>query len=355
MNPIRASSRVVKEVGDDDLSGAAAELAYRFFLSLFPFFIFLAALGGLISDVFGVSNPTDKIMNELGSALPADASAVLRQQLEQVVESRDIGLLSFGIVGAIWAASSGFGSLMKAMNRTYEVKETRPIWKRYALAIGMTLLAGGAMLAAFVILVTGTVYGLKIAGEIGLDGALATLFTLARWPVVALFLLAAMAFLYWAAPNVDLPFRWITPGALVFAIVWLVMTYLFGLYVSNFGSYNATYGALGGVVILLIWLYLTSFIILLGSEINAVLAQEEVPEKLPNTPAEGATPETIPEHMKGEASARRMGVVEARDQRSEAQQVPASGVAGGRVQTLLVAALGSLTLWKAMRSTSAGR
>ena len=280
--PGRFTKRLIKEIGEDDISGRAAELAYRFFLSLFPFFIFLAALGGFVADMVGAANPTDEIMDLLGDNVPADVASVLRTQLEQVIESQNAGLLSIGILGALVTASSGIATLIKGMNRIYGVKEARPFWKRYLLSLGITLFAGGALIIAFFLFVVGQVYGLKIANEVGLEGQAAQLITFARWPVVLLTVLTAVAFLYWAAPNAKQPFRWITPGALVFAFAWLLLNYLFGLYLSNFGSYNATYGALGSVVIVLLWFYLTSFLLLLGAEINAVLIEEIAPEKAPS-------------------------------------------------------------------------
>jgi membrane protein len=276
----RYTRRLLKESADDDLSGAAAELAYRFFLALFPFFIFIAATGGYAGDALGVQDPTGKVMTWLGDTLPPEATAVLREQLSGVLDQRAPALLSIGIIGSLWAASSGIGAVMKNMNRAYDVKESRPIWKRYLLAIGLTVLAGTAITAAFIVLVSGQVAGRGIAAELGFEGAAGLLFTLARWPVVIALILTGTAFLYWSAPNTNLPFKWLTPGAALFSVCWLAASYLFGLYVGNFGSYNATYGTLGGIVVLMVWFYITAFILLLGAELNAVIAQEEVPHEL---------------------------------------------------------------------------
>ncbi len=271
---IALGKRLLAESKDDDLAGGASELAYRFFLALFPFFIFLAALGSLAAEGFGVVNPTDEIMNELGEKLPADAASVLRGQLDEIIGSRDAGLLSIGILGSVWAASAGIGTIMKKMNAAYDVQETRPFWKRTALAIGMTVAGGAVLVAAFVIFVVGQVYGLRIAEELAMGSVAATFFTLARWPAVIVLALSATAILYWAAPNADLPLKWITPGAVLFTAGWLAASYIFGLYVSNFGSYNVTYGTLGGVVLLLLWFYIIAYVLLLGAELNAVLASQ---------------------------------------------------------------------------------
>jgi membrane protein len=270
--------RLFKKVGEDDVSGAAAELAYRFFLAVFPFFIFLAALGGFAASALDVQNPTDEVMDALGDTLPEDAAGVLRTQLEGVLEERNSGLLSIGILGAVWAASSGIGALMKKTNVIFGVDETRPIWMKYAIAVGLTLAGAGLLLVAFSVFFAGQIYGPQIAGEVGLSGTTATLVNLARLPVAVLIILMAVAFLFWRAPNTNLPIKWLTPGAVFFALAWLVATLLFGFYVSNFSSYNATYGALGGVVVLLIWFYLTAFLLLLSAELNVVLAEEFDPE-----------------------------------------------------------------------------
>jgi membrane protein len=284
--------RLFKEVSEDDISGAATELAYKFFLALFPFLIFMASLGAFASTIFGIENPSGRIRDSLTSALPPDASSVLSGQVDEVVGSKDPTLLSIGIIGSIWAAASGIGTIMKAANRIYEVKETRSHLKRYGIAVGLTLLAGSSIMAAFLIMVIGQVYGMRIADELDIQGATATLFTLARWPLILVLLMSAVAVLFWAAPNVDLPFKWVSPGAILFVIVWLPATFLFGLYVANFGSYNATYGALGGVVVLLIWLYLSSFILLVAEELNAVISQEAAPKELKDRAGEGATAHT---------------------------------------------------------------
>ena len=276
----QAGKDVFKDIGKYDLGGFAAQLAYRFFLALFPFFIFLTALAGFLSGTFGVQNPVDRVMDLIGGSLPQDASSVLRGQLEEVTNNRNPGLLSVGIVGAIWAAAGGIGALMKGFNRIYEVEEARPLPVKYGLAVGLTLFGAAFILAAFLLLVVGQTHGTQVAADLGLSDTAGILVNVARLPVVVVLILLAVAVLYWAAPNVSLPFRLVSPGALFFALAWLIGTYLLGFYVSNFGNYNATYGALGGVVVLLLWFYLTGFLILLGAEINAYVARQKMPAEM---------------------------------------------------------------------------
>lgn len=266
---------LVKAIGKDDLSGRAAEMAYKFFLALFPFMIFLVAAGGFAASALDIDNPADELMNQIGDSLPEDASSLLRTQIEGVTGTNNPGLLSVGILGTIWAASSGMGTIIKALNQVFGVPEERKMPVRYGVAVGLTVIGGLFVMASVVLVVAGQAFGQDVADELGLTGVSAILAVLVRYLAIVLLLLLAVGFIYWAAPNTSLPFRLISPGAMVFVVTWLPFTYLFGLYVTNFGSYNATYGALGGVVVLLIWIYTSSFIFLLGAEVNAVLAQRE--------------------------------------------------------------------------------
>lgn len=260
-------------MGDDDLGGLAAELAYRFFLALFPFLIFVAALSGFITHLFDIQNPTDRIINTIGDTLPSDVTSVLRSQLEGVISSRNLALLSVGIIATLWAASSAVGSLIKAMNRAYGVRETRPRWERYLLAIGLTMFAGAFLMSSFVVLVVGQAAGTKIADRIGSGGVAGAVIPFIHWPLSLLLVFLAVGFLYRVAPSTRLSVKRILPGAATFTAVWFIATYVFGLYVAHFASYNSTYGTLGGVAILMVWFYLTSFILLLGVELNALLEQ----------------------------------------------------------------------------------
>ena len=268
---LTVGKRLMTEVKYDDVSGLAAELSYRFLLALFPLFIFIAALSGFITDILSIKNPSGEILQRIGDTLPADAASVLEGQLATLFEEQQGGLLSFGIVTALWAASGGMKSTMKAMNRAYDVDETRPFFKKTALAIGLTLFTGIFFVGAFALAVVGGAVAGAIADASGVGGLVQVLFQLVRFVGAVVCIGVAAAFLYWAAPNTSIPFRWISPGSIMFVIVWLLATVGFGFYVANFGSYNATYGALGGVVVLLLWFYITAFILLAGAELNALL------------------------------------------------------------------------------------
>ena len=270
--------RFYEAVKEDDLAGVSGELAYRLFLSLFPFFIFLGAMGAFLAAVSGLDNPTDDIISLLGDSIPEDVSDVLRSQIEDIVGSQNVGLLSVGIAAAIWTASSGFMCVIKVMNRVHETRETRPIWKRYLLAVGLVLLAGGSLIVAFLLTVVGQVFGRQIADELGMDPQWLSLI---RWPIIVVFVLLAVGLIYWITPSKSLPFRFVSPGALIFTIAWLVLNLVFGLYVTNFSRYDSTYGALGGIVVVLLWFYLTSFLLFLGAELNQMIYEAVGNRKAP--------------------------------------------------------------------------
>ena len=270
----RLGRTLYKQILEDDIAGLSAELAYRALLALFPFVIFAAALSGFATTLFDINSPTDRIINSIGDALPADAASVVRGQLRVVLESHNPSLLSTGLLGTLYAASGAVGTVMKAMNRIYRVPETRPFWGKQLVRLALTLLAGIATIAAFVLVIVGEVFGSDIADHAGLGSAYGTLVNLARWPLVLAAVLVAVSFVYWAAPNRKLPLRWTSAGALMFTLTWAVGTYLFSLYVHHYGSYSTTYGALGGFFILLVWFYLSSYVLFLGAELNRLLEKQ---------------------------------------------------------------------------------
>jgi len=289
------------KIGQDDISGAAAEMAYRFFLAIFPLFLFISAVGGFAAESFGIPNPTDRIMNALGNSLPSDSAEVLRRELNNVLTSRNSTLVSIGAIGALWASMSGMNTVMKGLNRAMEVRETRNFVQRTLLSLVLTCLGSVAIIGAFVLFVSGQVAANSIARDVGLGSEGHLLISVVRWPIAIAMLLLAVDIIFWAAPNVRLPFAWITPGAIMAVAVWLVCSVGFGVYVSHFGSYGATYGALGGVVIFLIWLYLSAFILLLGAEINALIAFEA--KKVP--PADVAVAQGKPAAVRDDVEASR--------------------------------------------------
>ena len=193
------------------------------------------------------------------------------------------GLFTFGILFTIWAASGAFAALINALNRAYDVQETRPFWKVRGIAILMTLGLSVLVLIGVLLLVLGPQIGRTIADVFGLEETFLLVWDIVRWPVALFFfiLVFTVALLYYFAPDVDQPFRWITPGGLIGVLLWVLASVAFNFYVSNFGSYNKTYGSIGAVIVLLLYLYISSLTILFGATLNATLVRmkEEISGK----------------------------------------------------------------------------
>jgi membrane protein len=272
--------RYVKAFQDDDVPGLGAELAYRFLFAVFPFGIFVAALGATIAGALGVDNPAEKVISALGDNLPKELAGTVQNQLQGVIDQARPSLMSLGALVALYAAAGGTNALIKAMNRAYDVEDTRGFVGRLVLAIGLTLLASAGLLAAFVTIVGGTMLTQQLAEQVGLSAQAWSVVTLLRWPVVFVMLTIAVAILYRLAPNVVAPTRWIVAGAALFSVAWLIVTFVFALYVANFANYGSTYGALGGVIALMLWFYLTSVVLVGAAEFVAVATEMTEPERL---------------------------------------------------------------------------
>jgi membrane protein len=279
--------RYVKAVFDDDVPGLAAELAYRFMFATFPFAIFVVALSGLMASWLGIADPGSRIIGAIGNSLPSDLIGPVKTQLELALADTQPQLLSLGAVVTLYAATGGIDTLMKAMNRAYGVTETRPLIMRIGLAALLTFLGGVAVVFSFVAVVGGTLVTQRLIDTVGL-GQVWPALSLLRWPIAFAVLVAAVAALLRYAPNFRTPWRTAALAAAAFAVVWLAVTYVFGLYVSRFASFGATYGALASVIVLMLWFYLTAFVVLGAAELAALLARPHAPRpadtKLPVAP-----------------------------------------------------------------------
>jgi membrane protein len=262
-----------REVGDDDVPGLAAEMAYHSVLAVFPFLLFLAGVTSLIDNLFPVGDLTGRIVEKAQRVMPDDAASVIESFTAEVVQSDGGYAIVFGLAGALWAASSAIGSAMKALNRAYDVREERRFVHRKAIAVGLTLLFTAMLMTSAGLLAVGPLVAGGIGGPLGWRSEFVLLWNLGT-PLGALVLIVfAVTMLYWLGPNTDHQLKWITPGATLFVVGWLAAALLFAYYVGNFASYNRTYGSIGAVIILLVWLYWTNLLLLVGGELNAVLAR----------------------------------------------------------------------------------
>jgi membrane protein len=259
----------------DDVLGMASELAYRFFLAIFPFFMFLAALGKPIALLLGWPDPADQMSELLSQVMPAEAAGVFRTEIARVIELTNPGLLPLTFAGALWVATGGTAAVMKAANRAYSVEETRPWWKRYLTAFALTLCAGIAIVGGFILVVAGSVLGDRLASGLGLEDVYRRGIDLASWPIVAVLLTLGISTLYRLGPNLHLRWGDVIPGALVFSVGWLIGTVIFSSYIEHVGSYGITYGTLAGVVVLLLWFYVTGLLLLVGLEVGAATAEKK--------------------------------------------------------------------------------
>jgi len=269
----------MKEFSQDDLSGLAAESAYHILFSIFPLAIFAASMSAIVNSIFGL-DLFGKIMSALTSVLPPDARSAIAEPLAKVLTNQSGGLLSFGILLSLWSGSAAVSTFIKALNRAYDVEETRPFWRRKGTEILLTLFVGIVAAAAFIIIVFGGKLGDAIANHFHAGHVFTLVWNILRWPLILAFISLALAVLYWAGPNIKQKFKWISPGAIVATIVWILAIGGFGLYVSKFGKYDKTYGTLGGMIVLLLVFYISSMVVMLGGQLNSELAKRYDPETI---------------------------------------------------------------------------
>ena len=271
-------ARLRQRIGQDDILGLSAEMAYRFLFAVFPFGLFVAALAAFAASAFHIDNPAQQMISGLGDNLPQAVAQAIQPELERLVSSPRADLVSIGAIAALWAATSGTNALVKGIHRAYGIPERRPVLIRYAIAIGLTVLGAVGIIVSFVTVVGGAMITQQLAQTSGVGVAAFQVLELLRWPAVAVVLIVAVAIVYRYARNIIVPWRWILVGSAAFALGWLVATALLGLYVTTIGDYGATYGSLAGVIVMMLWFYVTAALLLIGAEVSAALARERSPE-----------------------------------------------------------------------------
>ena len=262
--------KTVREFSEDQCTDKAAALTYYSVLALFPAALALLSIIGLVANPEKVLGTTMDVLRPLVSQSTLD---VIRPTLESMATSQAAGLsLVVGLAGALWSASGYVGAFGRAMNAIYEIDEGRPFWKLRPLQILITLVAVVLVAVVLVMLVVSGPLAESIGNVIGLGSTAVLVWSIAKWPVLAVLVVVIVALLYYATPNVKQPkFRWISVGAGVAILTWVVVSVLFGFYVANFGSYDKTYGSIAGVVVFLLWLWLTNLSLLFGAEIDSEL------------------------------------------------------------------------------------
>jgi membrane protein len=266
---IDVAKRTIKEFREDNLTDWAAALTYYAVLAIFPALIVIVSILGLIGE-----SATQPLIDNLGKVAPGPAQEIFTNAITNLQENQGAAGLAFviGLATALWSASGYTAAFMRASNAIYEIEEGRPVWKSLPVRVGVTLaLVIGTVLCAVAVVFTGGLAE-QAGNVIGLGDGAVTAWSIAKWPVLLLIVSFLFALLYWAAPNVKQPgFRWITAGGLFAVLVWVLASVAFAFYVANFGSYNKTYGTLGGVITFLVWLWVSNIAVLLGAEFNAEL------------------------------------------------------------------------------------
>ena len=278
--------RTVKEIVEDSCFGLAAQLAYYFFLSVFPALLVVVALTSLFPP-----NLLDQILTWFGTFTPPDVLQIVRTQIELITKSGHTGLLTFGALGALWSSSSAMNAIIDTLNRAYGIKEGRPWWKVQFLAIVLTVILSVFVLIAFTLVVAGPQIAERIAAAHGLGAAFAWAWKILQWPIVFLLISEGFAVVYYLAPDVEQRWPWILPGAHFATALWLLISLGFRFYVTHFGQYNQMYGAIGGVIVMLLWFYLSGLVLLVGAEFNS-----EMEHASPYGKAEG---EKVPGEHRG--------------------------------------------------------
>jgi membrane protein len=260
--------RLYKKYEDHAVADSSAALGYYFVFALFPFLFFLATLTAFIPHV-GVS--VNALLESARAVLPRDAMGIIEPYLRGMVARSRPHLLTLGLGAALYSASRGVNSVRTALNRAYDVKESRPLWKTELLAFGMTIGGGLLLLVGIAMLVSGGSAGQWAARHLYVADQYVTVLKWIRWPITTVAIMLAAALSYYLLPDVRQKFKFITPGSVIGTLVWFLASWCFGTYVSHFGSYNVTYGSIGGVIVLLTWFYITAFILLMGGEMNAII------------------------------------------------------------------------------------
>ncbi|MEU5716669.1 YihY/virulence factor BrkB family protein [Streptomyces sp. NPDC020403] len=262
----------LREFKDDELADRAAALTYYGVLSLFPALLVLVSLLGITGK-----SATDKVLTNLQQLAPGSARDIITRAVEQLQGNGGTGsvMAIVGLVLAVWSASGYVAGFIRSANAVYDVPEGRPVWKVLPVRVGVTVvLMVLAVVSALIVVFTGGI-ARQAGAALGIGDSALTVWSIAKWPVLVVLVTAMIAILYWATPNAKVKgFKWITPGSLLALVIWLIASAGFAFYVAHFSSYNKTYGTMAGVVVFLVWLWISNLAILLGLEFDAETARQ---------------------------------------------------------------------------------
>jgi len=280
------AKRVWSEIQEDDVFGRAAQLSYYFLLALFPLLLFLTSVIGLI---LGSGTGTrHALFSYLSRVMPPSAFQLIDSTMLEVSAASGAGKLSFGILAALWAASNGMGAITESLNAAYDLKETRPWWKQRLVSVGLTIALSILIITALGLVVGGGRIADWLAHTYSLGSVFVITWKIIQWPVVLAFMILAFGLIYYFAPDMrEQAWQWLTPGAALGVAIWLLVSVAFRVYLHFFDSYSKTYGSLGAVIILMLWLYFTGSAILVGGEVNSEIEHAAAEQGAPDAKEKG--------------------------------------------------------------------
>ena len=291
---VELAKRVWREMNKDRVFARAAELSYYFLLALFPLLIFLTSVIGIVLG--SGSGTRHELFSYLARIMPPAAFQLLDATMLEVTSASGSGKISFGLLAALWAASNGMSAITDSLNAAYDLDEGRPWWKQRLVAVGLTVALSVLIIGALVLVVAGGNIGEGVANHYGFGPAFAVAWKIIQWPVVFAFMILAFALIYYFAPDVrDQPWQWLTPGAAIGVALWLLVSIGFRVYLHFFDSYSKTYGSLGAVIVLMLWLYFTGAAVLIGGEINSEI-ESAAKESVRSVPKKVHEPAPLDEH-----------------------------------------------------------
>jgi membrane protein len=268
--------KTINETIADRVPGISAELAYYFLLALAPAIVFVAALASFFPGAL-----IQESIARLSGVVPTGALEVIREQLQNIASGQNGGVLTFGLLLALWSSSAAIVGVTEALNRAYDIEEARPWWKVRLTAMLLTIALAVFVVVAFALVLIGPTLIDQLAARFGLSQLTATTWKVLQWPLVFAIVATGIGLIFYLAPDAEQEWEWITPGAVLATILWLIASLVFKIYVSNFADYNATYGSLGGVIVLMLWFYISAFAILVGAEMNAEIEHASPHGKAP--------------------------------------------------------------------------
>ncbi|MBW8348361.1 YihY/virulence factor BrkB family protein [Bacillus sp. IITD106] len=258
---------LIRKILDNDVTGMAAQLAYFFLLSLFPLLFFIVTL-----LPFTPLTQQD-IFNLIKDVAPSETISMIEKTLNEIMQNRSGGLLTVGIIGTLWSASNGMNALMKSLNRAYDVKEKRPFYVARSLAIAFTIAMIFVFILALLLPVFGKQIGIFLFSTLGFSDVFLKVWGVIRWALSPVILFIVFLAIYYLAPSIKIRCITAVPGAIFSSIGWIIVSLGFSFYISHFGNYSATYGSIGGIIVLMLWFYITGFIIMVGGEINSLISR----------------------------------------------------------------------------------